>query len=74
MSKIIIVEDEAVIRDELIEFLMRYGYEVESPTDFKNILEYIEEKKADLILLCLFLMATIFVERFVKNLKFLLSL
>lgn len=51
MSKIIIVEDEAVIRDELIEFLMRYGYEVESPTDFKNILEYIEEKKADLILL-----------------------
>lgn len=51
MSKIIIVEDEAVIRDELIEFLMRYGYEVESPTDFKNILEYIEDKKADLILL-----------------------
>ncbi|NIZ95171.1 response regulator transcription factor, partial [Clostridioides difficile] len=39
MEKIIIVEDEEVIRDELKSFLERYGYEVMAPTEFDNIVE-----------------------------------
>ena len=39
MSKIFIVEDENTIRDELSIFLARYGYEVEAPESFENIIE-----------------------------------
>lgn len=51
MNKIIIVEDDEIIRDELKMFLTNYGYEVEAPTDFQNIVEYIEKTSSDLILL-----------------------
>lgn len=51
MSKIFIVEDEKTIRDELSIFLSRYGYEIEAPDNFENVIENIKESKADLILL-----------------------
>lgn len=51
MSKIFIVEDENIIRDELSIFLARYGYEVEAPESFENIIEEIKKSNSDLILL-----------------------
>lgn len=49
--KIFIVEDEAAIREELIQMLQKYGYECESSDDFQNIGERALSSKADLILL-----------------------
>ena len=46
-----IIEDAEVIREELQIFLSRYGYEVEAPTDFSNIVEQVETIKPQLILL-----------------------
>lgn len=51
MKKILIIEDTDTIREELTKLLIRYGYEVLAPTDFENILEYVKENNADLILL-----------------------
>lgn len=51
MKKIIIIEDDEVIREELQSFLKKYGYEVEAPSDFDNIIEYANNENADLILL-----------------------
>ena len=51
MQKIIIVEDTEKIRNELKEFLSKYGYDVKVPKDFKNIINYIFEEHPDLILL-----------------------
>lgn len=51
MNKIIIIEDEKTIRDELKIFLSRYGYDVEAPEEFDNIIEYVRNTKANLILL-----------------------
>ncbi|MTL83783.1 DNA-binding response regulator, partial [Turicibacter sanguinis] len=49
MQKIMIIEDAEVIREELQIFLSRYGYEVEAPTDFSNIVEQVETIKPQLI-------------------------
>ncbi len=51
MNKIIIIEDDEVIREELQEFLKKYGYEVNVPTKFDNVVEYIKNENANLILL-----------------------
>ena len=51
MKKIIIIEDDEVIREELQEFLKKYGYEVKAPIDFNNIIEYVRNENANLILL-----------------------
>ncbi|MGL5380030.1 response regulator transcription factor [Clostridium sp.] len=51
MKKIIIIEDDEIIREELKTFLSRYGYEIYAPNDFENIINLIKEAKADLILL-----------------------
>ena len=51
MNKIFIVEDEKVIRDELLTFLTNSGYEVEALTDFKNAKAEILAAGADLILM-----------------------
>ncbi|GEA34040.1 DNA-binding response regulator [Clostridium beijerinckii] len=51
MRKIIIIEDDEVIREELQSFLQRYGYEVKAPLDMDNIINYIESENAELILL-----------------------
>jgi DNA-binding response OmpR family regulator len=50
-KKIFIIEDEEKIREELKEFLIRYGYEVEASRNFENIVEETLKVKADLILL-----------------------
>ncbi|KEI01890.1 response regulator transcription factor [Clostridium botulinum] len=51
MNKIMIIEDANTIREELKTFLIRYGYEVEAPCKFNNIIEYIKTNIPDLILL-----------------------
>lgn len=49
--KIIIIEDEPLIRDELKTLLLNTGYTVDCVTDFNNTLEYISKSAPDLILL-----------------------
>ncbi|QZY55166.1 response regulator transcription factor [Crassaminicella profunda] len=51
MKKIIIIEDTETIREELKIFLSKYGYEIDAPDQFENIIEYINRANADLILL-----------------------
>lgn len=51
MKKILIVEDEAVIRNELKKLLENAGYEVALIISFYNTKEHILKSKADLILL-----------------------
>ena len=51
MSKILIVEDDKKLRDELKIFLERHGYEVFLLEKFDNSIEDILGYKADLILL-----------------------
>ncbi|WP_422658411.1 response regulator transcription factor [Paenibacillus sp. EC2-1] len=51
MMKILIIEDEDVIRNELASFLSGYGYEIAVITDFNDILERIEQVSPELILL-----------------------
>lgn len=50
-KKIFIIEDEEKIREELKNFLFRYGYEVESSIDFQNIIELALKSNSHLILL-----------------------
>lgn len=51
MEKIIVVEDDEGIREEIKSFLGKYGYDVIAPTEFNNIIEFIEKEQGDLILL-----------------------
>jgi DNA-binding response OmpR family regulator len=51
MKKIIIIEDDEVIREELQIFLKRYGYDVKAPIKFNNIIQYVGNENAELILL-----------------------
>ncbi|WP_321993988.1 response regulator transcription factor [Clostridium butyricum] len=51
MRKIMIIEDEVIIREELKSFLSKYNYEVIAPSDFENIIEFILNENPDLILL-----------------------
>lgn len=51
MNKIIIIEDEKTIRDELKIFLSRYGYEIEAPEKFENIIDYVKNLNPNLILI-----------------------
>ncbi|MGN0144104.1 MAG: response regulator transcription factor [Clostridium sp.] len=51
MSRIMIIEDNENIKNELIEFLSRYGYEAYGVTDFKNVVEISLKDEPDLILL-----------------------
>lgn len=51
MEKIIIVEDDKIIREELQSFLGRYGYEVVVPRELQNIVEFILKENSDLVLL-----------------------
>ena len=50
-SKILIIEDEELIRDELKTLLSNAGYDVECVTDFDNALDHVHEFFPDLILL-----------------------
>ena len=51
MQKILIVEDDAKLRDELEIFLNKHGYEAVSIKKFENVVKDILEEKANLILL-----------------------
>jgi DNA-binding response OmpR family regulator len=51
LEKIIIVEDNKDLKNELIDFLSRYGYEAYGPDKFDNIMETLLKDNADLILL-----------------------
>lgn len=51
MEKIFLVEDEENIRKEVKTFLEKSGYECDTSTDFKNIIEVVLKSKSRLILL-----------------------
>ena len=51
MKKIIIIENDEVIREELQNFLKKYGYDIKVPVEFNDIIKYIEDENANLILL-----------------------
>lgn len=51
MEKIIIIEDDEIIRDELKNFLSKYGYEIVAPTSFDNVVKFILNENANLVLL-----------------------
>lgn len=51
MKKIVVVEDDTALRDELVLLLQHHGYTVDYITDFTNTLEQLKQRNADLILL-----------------------
>lgn len=51
MYRIMIIEDNEKIRNELSDFLNRNGYEANGPDDFQHVLEAIDTQKPDLLLL-----------------------
>ena len=51
MTRIMIIEDNETIRDELAIFLGRYGYEITAPKSFLNIVQDALKEDPDLILL-----------------------
>lgn len=51
MTKIMIIEDDITIREELKIFLNRYGYEISAPDEFQNIIDLIKGEAPNLILL-----------------------
>ncbi|WP_294405166.1 winged helix-turn-helix domain-containing protein [uncultured Clostridium sp.] len=59
MSKVMIIEDNENLKNELIQFLLMYGYEAYSTDDYKNIVDTILKDEPDLILLDINLLARI---------------
>ena len=51
MSKVIVIEDDKDIREELSSFLKRNGYSVAAPVDFENIINSILNENGDILLL-----------------------
>lgn len=51
MQKILIIEDDEKIRDELESFLNKHGYNAKALINLDNVVEGILKEKADLILL-----------------------
>lgn len=49
--KIAIIEDDNKIRNELSQFLIKYGYDVFAPENFKNLVSDVLHEKVQLILL-----------------------
>lgn len=49
--KILIIEDEEIIRNELASFLRGYGYDIAVITEFEHVLERIQHISPELILL-----------------------
>lgn len=49
--KILIIEDAEMLRNELKQFLSNYGYEVEAPDDFQQIMKFATREDLHLILL-----------------------
>lgn len=51
MYKIMIIEDNDTIRNELSSFLKKNGYEITLITDFKNVMETFKQEVVDCVLL-----------------------
>ena len=51
MKKIIIIEDDKDILNEIKNFLEQYNYVVIVPDDFENVIDFILNRESDLILL-----------------------
>lgn len=51
MSKIMVVEDDEVLRGELLELLKNEGYETEAITEYKQTAQKVISSDADLVLL-----------------------
>lgn len=51
MYKILIVEDDSIISEEIGRFLTKWGYEVEAVTDFGNVLEHFGRFMPQLVLM-----------------------
>ena len=51
MKKILIIEDDVIMREELKRFLEKYNYIVSTPSDFHNIVDVALRENVDLILL-----------------------
>jgi DNA-binding response OmpR family regulator len=51
MQKLLVVEDDQHIRDELVTLLQRNGYEAQALTSFVDVSEQIAQSSADLVLL-----------------------
>lgn len=49
--KILIIEDEERLRNELCDYLQHYGYEVDAVTNFRDVRSYIKVSNPHLILL-----------------------
>lgn len=50
MAKIMIIEDDITIREELKIFLNRYGYVIIAPSEFQNIVELVKKEEPNIIL------------------------
>ena len=51
MYRIMVIEDNDKIRNELCDFLSKNGYEAFGPAEFDHLLEDIHQQKPDLLLL-----------------------
>ncbi|MCI9232559.1 MAG: response regulator, partial [Lachnospiraceae bacterium] len=51
MDRILIIEDDSLIREELETFLSNQGYTAASVTDFRDVARQVREISPDLILL-----------------------
>ena len=51
MYKILIIEDDRMLREQMLEILQRYDYEAIPVTDFSNVLETVSRILPDLIVL-----------------------
>lgn len=51
MKKIVVVEDDLFMREELMDIFQKAGYDTGCVTDFYQTIEELEQQKADLVLL-----------------------
>lgn len=51
MAKIMIIEDDITIREELKIFLNRYEYVIIAPSEFQNIVDLVKKEEPNIILL-----------------------
>ena len=73
MYKIMIVEDDKVIENEISQFLKTWGYDIALVEDYNQVLSTFVNEMPSLVLLditCLFIMDFIGVRKFARYLMF----